>query len=72
MQFHDRLDELMTKRKISNYRVAKDLGFSDSLVGKWRNGKTSPSVDVFIALGKYFDVSLDYLSGQTNKTESGV
>ena len=64
----------MEEKGLSNYRVALDLEISDSLLGKWRNGKTVPSVTALSKLADYLNVSTDYLLGRDdvpNRKEQG-
>jgi len=40
----NRLDEVFTKRKITNRVIAKYLKKSEGTISKWRNNKRQPSV----------------------------
>ena len=61
MQFANILDHLMTDKKISNYKMGRDLSISNSLISHWRKGKGKPGMDHIIAIAHYLDFSLDYL-----------
>ena len=65
--FHSRLEDLCTEKELSYYRVAKDCHFDKSFISKWRIKKHIPSLETLELLADYFEVSLDYLMGRTNK-----
>lgn len=61
MSFSEILDQILIAKGVSNYKLSKDTGISDSLIGYWRNGTKKPSFDNLIALTNYLEVSADYL-----------
>ena len=69
MDFPQILSNLMEMRGISAYKISKDTGISDRLIGYWKSGERSPTKDNLIKLADYFDVSVDYLLGRTDKPE---
>ena len=64
-----RLLELRTEKELSQRDVAKKLFISQGTYNNWENGKTQPSIEQLILLSKLFDVSIDYIVGNTNDTE---
>lgn len=66
---YTRIKELCGKRGITITQLESDLGFGNSSIKKWRT-TTSPSVDKVVKIAAYFDVSIDYLLGQTDISES--
>ncbi len=66
--FYDRFIELCQEYKEKPTPVLKKLGFSAGNIKKWSNGSTA-SPDILIALSNYFNVTIDYLLGNTNDTE---
>ena len=52
---------VMETKGITTYRMSKDTGFSDSLIGYWKKGERIPSADKIPALCNYLEVSADYL-----------
>lgn len=56
---YDRIRELCKDRRISIYRVEKDLEFSNCSICKWRTSK--PSVDKVQKVADYFGVTVEYL-----------
>lgn len=69
MQFAERLRELMEQGNVSTYRMSKDLGMPDSLIGFWMRELRQPTMKNLIKLADYFDVSLDYLVGRSDNPE---
>ena len=49
-----------------NYRF--DTNINGSMWSKWENDKDVPSMDNLRVISSYFNVSLDYLSGISDKT----
>ena len=66
LDFPTRLNELISQREISAYRLSKDTGITERLIGYWRQGEKQPTKDNLIKLADYFDVSVDYLLGRTD------
>lgn len=65
MTVFDRIKELADKQGISVSKVATDLGFSENLFYQWK--KASPKSDRLEKVADYFNVSVDYLLGRTEK-----
>lgn len=67
--FSVRLSDLRKAKKISMSDLGKELGISDEAVRLMERAKRSPSFEILCALADYFDVSLDYLVGRSDKPE---
>lgn len=52
----------------SQQRLAKKIGTSGPIVGRYERGEMTPSVEVARKLADAFDVTLDYLVDDTGKT----
>lgn len=59
---YNKIKQLCEERNITISKLESDLGFGNSSINKWKNS-TSPSIDKVISIAKYFDVSIDYLTG---------
>lgn len=66
-KFKDRLKELRIEKNISRKQLANFLFVSERLISYWENGKRECDFDTLICLSKYFDVSIDYLLGNTDE-----
>ena len=67
--FSVRLNQLLDERNISAYRLAKDTEIPERLVGYWKKGEKLPGLEKLIVIADYFNVSIDYLAGRTDKPE---
>lgn len=65
MEFRERFEQLCAEKKKSPTAVGEELGFAKSAVSRWRSGTAKPSFDALTTLAKYFNVSIDYLTGKT-------
>jgi transcriptional regulator with XRE-family HTH domain len=61
-----RYEELLKEKGVTNYKVAKDTGIAQATLSDWKNGKSTPKNDKLQILADYFDVSLDYLVGNSD------
>lgn len=69
MNLYDRIKALADTQKISIRRLEENIGFGNGTINRWR--KNTPGVDKLSKVADYFDVSIDYLMGRTEKqTES--
>lgn len=57
------INDLLQKNNVSAYKLAKDIGVSEAIISKWRNGIQEPKYDSLQKLSTYFNVSADYLLG---------
>lgn len=68
--FSEHLLECRKAAGISQKTLADILGVSDAAVTMMEKSKRSPSFEILCVLADYFDVSLDYLVGRTDKPNS--
>ena len=61
--FAERLKELRTEKSIGQIELSKAVGVSKGIISLWENGLREPKLSNLIALARFFDVSIDYLSG---------
>lgn len=61
MQLAQILNNLMESKSISAYKMSKDTGISDRLIGYWKKGEKLPSAENLMIISNYFGVSIDYL-----------
>ena len=64
--FSERLDDLISDRKMTAKQISLETGITESSLSSYRNNKGCPGADVVIKLAKYFQVSADYLLGLTS------
>lgn len=61
--FIERLKNEMEIKKVSMYKLAKDLEVNKQTIKFWLDGTNEPKISYLIKLANYFDVSTDYLLG---------
>ncbi|MFT9496303.1 helix-turn-helix domain-containing protein [Anaerosolibacter sp.] len=64
--FGERLKELRSKKDMTQQDLANLLNVSPSTVGMYEQGRRDPDTNTIKFLSDYFNVSTDYLLGQTN------
>ncbi len=58
------LKELREELKISQNKLAKDIGISQSNICEYEKGTVEATESVILKIADYFDVSIDYLLGR--------
>ena len=64
-----RLRELREGVKLSQNKIAGIVGVRQSSVNRYENGQSDPPYPVLLRYADYFDVSLDYIFGRTDKPQ---
>lgn len=67
--FSERIKELREQRHLSMQELANHLNVSKSSVNMWENAGVVPREPVLKEISKAFDVSIDYLLGNTTKEQ---
>ncbi len=70
MNFYQRLRDLREDSDKTQADIALVLKTSRSYYSQYENGKRPISLDRAVELAKYYDVSLDYIAGLTDKKHS--
>lgn len=60
---YEKVEKLMLESGVSAYKIAKDLGFSQSLFSGWKQGKYELKQDKLQKIADYFNVPLSYFYG---------
>ena len=69
-KFCEVLKKLRISRGVTQSELAKVLGVSPSTVGMYENGQREPNFEIEEKIADYFNVTLDYLRGKTEKNTS--
>jgi transcriptional regulator with XRE-family HTH domain len=68
MAIGDKIQALRKEHGWSQQQLAKKIGTSGPIVGRYERGEMTPSVEVAKKLADTFDVTLDFLVDNTGKT----
>ena len=63
----NRLRNLRKSKNLSQIKVQMDTGIEQALLSKYENGVRVPPTETLIILADYYNVSVDYLLGRTDK-----
>lgn len=66
---YPRLRDLREDRDLSQKELAKVIGMSQTGYSKYETGENDIPTGILIALARFYDVSVDYLLGETNEKE---
>ena len=72
MKFSDNLRLLRTKHRLSQKEIGDIVGISSQAVSKWENSITEPDNESLLKLSKYFNVSTDYLLGNSDEENQNI
>ncbi|MDE7209207.1 MAG: helix-turn-helix domain-containing protein [Clostridia bacterium] len=61
-----RLKDLRIKNKLSQGALAKNVNLTQPAINHWELGKRTPNANAVVALSRYFDVTTDYLLGESD------
>ena len=65
-----RLGELRKNRKISQLKLAMDLGLNQNSISRYEKGQREADYKTLIAFADYFNVSIDYLIERTDNPKT--
>ncbi|MBR2650240.1 MAG: helix-turn-helix transcriptional regulator [Clostridia bacterium] len=62
-----RLKKLRKEKHISQLKLALDLNMNQNTISRYENMEREADYETLITFADYFNVSLDYLLGRTDK-----
>lgn len=65
----ERLKKLRQSRNLSQQKLAEEFHISQQSIWKYENGISEPDIDTLLCLANYFNVSVDYLVGNSDIPE---
>ena len=60
-----RLKELRLEKGLNQKELAEIIDTTQRNVSNWENGNSEPDIQMMLKLAKFFEVSVDYLLGNT-------
>ena len=67
--FAERVKELRLEHGLTQDKLGKVIGVKHFSIYSYEKGRACPEMKSLVAMADYFDVSLDYLAGRTDKRE---
>lgn len=66
MRYYERIREIREDHSITQQKVADLLHIGQRTYADYESGKTRIPVDSLLILAKFYDVSMDYITGASN------
>lgn len=66
MKYNERIREIREDRLLTQQKVADLLHVGQRTYADYESGKTRIPIDSILILAKYYNVSLDYITGASN------
>lgn len=63
MEFHERLKELRKAKGVTQKQVALAMGVTERNYQRFEYGESKPNYENLLKLARYFQISLDELTG---------
>ena len=63
MKYYERLRDLREDRDLTQADIAELLQTTQEQISKYETGKQMMGIDKYIKLARYYNISLDYLTG---------
>lgn len=67
MRFIERLEELRKEKNISRKQLLKDCNLGKNSITYWEQKNILPNQSTLVVLSNYFDVTLEYLIGESDQ-----
>ena len=67
--FQERLRLLRSEKGVSQKQVAEGLGITEVGYQNYEVGRRRPTFDILPSIADFFNVSIDYLFGRTDKPQ---
>ena len=68
----DRIKQLRKKKGVSQSQLAEAIGVKNNTVSTWERGTRKPDFDALQLLSNYFEVSFEYLLGNSDKKDARI
>ncbi|MDE5655116.1 MAG: helix-turn-helix domain-containing protein [Clostridia bacterium] len=65
-KFIKRLKELRAEKGLTQAQLAKATKISTTAISYWENGERIPNAKAVITLARFFEVTTDYLLGESD------
>jgi len=59
--------DLIREQGTTKAQLERECGLSNGTIHNWEKGRNNPSYGAIVKIAKFFNVSEDYIMGETNK-----
>ena len=66
MKYNERIREIREDKSLTQQKIAELLNIGQRTYADYESGKTRIPVDSLLILAKYYNVSMDYITGASN------
>ena len=66
---YNRIRDLREDKDLNQTQIAKHLGMSQTGYSKYETGENDIPTQILIKLARFYNTSIDYLLGQTDRKE---
>lgn len=66
MKYNERIREIREDNSLTQQKIADLLHIGQRTYADYENGKTRIPIDSLLILARFYDVSLDYITGASN------
>lgn len=63
MLTYEQYAEYRNRKNLTDYRVAKELGFQASTLNSWKRGLYTPKINKLLAVAKLLDIPVEMIVG---------
>ena len=67
MKYNERIREIREDNSLTQQKIASLLNIGQRTYSDYESGKTRIPVDSLLILAKFYDISMDYISGASNE-----
>ena len=69
---YEEFEQLLQKKGVSSYKVAKEAGVTQTALSNWKSGRSTPTAKTLQKIADYFGVTIDYLMTGDDSSEQGL
>lgn len=70
--YYENFEALCKAKNVKPANISKETGISKATFSAWKSGEYTPKIDKLAKIAEYFDVSIDYLTGNTENNVNPI
>jgi len=67
---YKKFEKLLKEKKVTAYRVAKEINITASTFTDWKNGRSTPKIEKLKKIANYFKVPIEYFLVEGNEQDN--